>query len=57
MAALCQQAQPIMLAKGAALLREGVRWQHLWWLEHGALRLYYLDRNGQPARTSTPTGP
>ena len=49
MAALCQQAQPTMLAKGAALLREGVRWQHLWWLEHGALRLYYLDRNGQAA--------
>jgi len=49
MAALCQQAQPTMLAKGAALLHEGVRWQHLWWLEHGALRLYYLDRNGQAA--------
>ena len=38
MAALCQQAQPTMLAKGAALLREGVRWQHLWWLERGANR-------------------
>lgn len=46
---LCRQARPIDLAKGAALLREGDRWQHLWWLERGALRLYYLDREGQAA--------
>lgn len=46
---LCGQARPIDLAKGAALLREGDRWQHLWWLERGALRLYYLDREGQAA--------
>jgi CRP-like cAMP-binding protein len=44
---LCQQAQPADIAKGKALLREGGQWQHLWWLERGALRLYYLDRNGQ----------
>ena len=43
---LCQQARPCDLAKGEALLREGERWQHLWWLERGALRLYYLDREG-----------
>jgi CRP-like cAMP-binding protein len=46
---LCQRAQPVDLSKGAALLREGERWQHLWWLERGALRLYYLDRDGQAA--------
>jgi CRP-like cAMP-binding protein len=46
---LCGQARPIDLAKGEALLREGDRWQHLWWLERGALRLYYLDREGQAA--------
>lgn len=46
---LCQQTRPCDLAKGAALLREGDRWQHLWWLERGALRLYYLDRDGQAA--------
>lgn len=46
---LCHQAHPTDLAKGEALLREGERWQHLWWLERGALRLYYLDREGQTA--------
>ena len=46
---LCRQARPADLAKGEALLREGERWQHLWWLERGALRLYYLDREGQAA--------
>lgn len=43
----CQQAQAMHLAKGEALLRAGEHWQHLWWLERGALRLYYLDRDGQ----------
>ena len=46
---LCEQARPMDLNKGDALLREGERWQHLWWLERGALRLYYLDREGQAA--------
>lgn len=46
---LCSQARPADLAKGDALLREGDHWQHLWWLERGALRLYYLDREGQAA--------
>ena len=46
---LCQRAHPVDLARGEALLREGERWQHLWWLERGALRLYYLDRDGQAA--------
>ena len=47
--ALCAAARPLELAKGEALLREGERWQQLWWLERGALRLYYLDRDGQAA--------
>lgn len=46
---LCRQARPLDLSKGEALLREGERWQHLWWLGRGALRLYYLDREGQAA--------
>lgn len=37
----------LRLRPGDALLRDGERWQHLWWVERGALRLYYLDRNGQ----------
>lgn len=48
-AALCRQARTTDLIKGEALLREGEHWQHLWWLERGALRLYYLDRDGQAA--------
>lgn len=47
--ALCHAARPAVLAKGEALLREGEHWQHMWWLERGALRLYYLDRDGQAA--------
>ena len=38
-AALCQGAQPLSMSKGQALLHEGERWQHLWWLERGAMRL------------------
>ena len=30
----------------AFLLQAGDRWQHLWWVERGALRLYYLDTGG-----------
>jgi hypothetical protein len=37
----CLQAQ-----RGPPLLRAAERWQHLWWVERGALRLYYLDREG-----------
>lgn len=46
---LFRQVRPTDLSRGEALLREGERWQHLWWLERGALRLYYLDRAGQAA--------
>lgn len=48
-AELCRRARPTNLTKGEALLREGGRWQHLWWVERGALRLYYLDLDGQAA--------
>ena len=46
---LCRDAQPLNLSRGQDLLHEGGHWQHLWWLERGALRLYYLDRDGQAA--------
>lgn len=42
-----QAAERHELAKGEALLRAGERWQHLWWVERGCMRLYYLDREGQ----------
>lgn len=29
------------------MLRDGERWEHLWWVVKGAFRLYYLDREGQ----------
>src|SRR5690606_31832192 len=29
------------------LLRDGDRWEHLWWVVGGAFRLYYLDREGR----------
>jgi len=32
-----------------SLLRAGDRWTSLFWVEHGALRLYYLDRQGRSA--------
>lgn len=34
------------LQRGQPLLRAGEHWRHLWWVERGALRLYYLDRDG-----------
>jgi len=39
-------AQRLQLQRGRPLLRAGERWQHLWWVESGALRLFYLDRDG-----------
>jgi CRP-like cAMP-binding protein len=47
--AIARAAQKRELAKGEALLRAEERWQHLWWIERGCLRLYYLDRQGQAA--------
>jgi CRP-like cAMP-binding protein len=34
---------------GEPLLRAGDRWSALFWVETGALRLYYLDRQGRSA--------
>jgi CRP-like cAMP-binding protein len=44
--ALCMAAQASPVGRGQALLRAGEPWQHLWWIERGALRLYYIDRDG-----------
>lgn len=33
-------------SRGMPLLRAGDTWCHLWWVETGALRLFYLDRDG-----------
>ncbi len=45
--AVCGQGRRLALGKGEALLRAGEHWRHLWWVEHGCLRLHYLDRQGQ----------
>ncbi len=39
-------AERHLLKRGQPLLRAGEHWRHLWWVERGALRLYYLDRDG-----------
>jgi CRP-like cAMP-binding protein len=44
--ALCVAARPVTLGRGQSLLRAGERWVSLWWVERGALRLYYVDRDG-----------
>ncbi len=44
---LCAAATHLRQDKAGALLREGERWQSLWWVARGALRLYYLTRDGQ----------
>jgi CRP-like cAMP-binding protein len=49
LAELIASAQQRPLASGEALLCEGDRWTHLWWIEQGSFRLYYLDRNGRAA--------
>lgn len=43
----CAHATCMRLGRGEAILREGEHWQSLWWVAHGALRLYYLDREGR----------
>jgi CRP-like cAMP-binding protein len=44
--ALIAAARPTTLARGQSLLRAGERWSNLLWVERGALRLYYIDRDG-----------
>lgn len=39
-------ARRVPLRRGQPLLQAGDCWQHLWWVERGALRLYYLDTAG-----------
>jgi CRP-like cAMP-binding protein len=43
---VCDAARLITLARGQTLLRASEHWQNLWWVERGALRLYYIDRAG-----------
>jgi CRP-like cAMP-binding protein len=42
-------ARLLQADSGCPLLRAGDRWAALFWVEHGVLRLYYLDRRGQSA--------
>ena len=46
---LARRARAHTLDKSQVLLPAGTRWQHLWWVEQGALRLYYIDRQGAEA--------
>ncbi|MBX3585343.1 MAG: Crp/Fnr family transcriptional regulator [Ramlibacter sp.] len=46
LAAWARTARRSLLTRGEPLLRAGDIWQHLWWVEAGALRLFYLDRVG-----------
>jgi CRP-like cAMP-binding protein len=39
----------LTVARNQCLLRAGDRWSHMWWVARGALRLYYLDRDGAAA--------
>jgi CRP-like cAMP-binding protein len=41
------QAQALHLAPGQVLLGAGQRWERLWLVQQGCLRLYYLDREGR----------
>lgn len=45
--AVLDQTRLLAPHPGEPLLRAGERWQHLWWIESGCFRLYYLDRKGQ----------
>jgi CRP-like cAMP-binding protein len=45
-AALVGLARPLNLVRDAPLLRVGTRWSEVFWLEGGALRLYFLDAEG-----------
>lgn len=48
-AAVLAAAHGVPLAAGQPLLQAGQPWSQLFWVEHGALRLYYLDREGRAA--------
>jgi CRP-like cAMP-binding protein len=44
--AVCAAARLSTIARGQTLLRASEHWLNLWWVERGALRLYYIDRDG-----------
>ncbi len=44
---LSSEAQRTVVGKNEIMLSEGERWEHLWGVERGCLRLYYLDRQGR----------
>lgn len=48
-AAVLATARGVPLAAGQPLLQAGQTWSQLFWVEQGALRLYYLDREGRAA--------
>lgn len=48
-AVVAAAAQVVQARGGHVLLRAGERWRSLFWVEAGALRLYYLDRQGRSA--------
>lgn len=48
-AAALASARVLQPGTGDALLRAGERWSSLFWVEQGALRFFYLDRQGQAA--------
>lgn len=47
--ALALQARERRVPHAGVLLAAGQRWQQLWWVAEGGLRLYYLDRQGRSA--------
>lgn len=48
-AAALTSARLVPMGAGRPLLQAGQAWSQLFWVERGALRLYYLDREGRAA--------
>jgi CRP-like cAMP-binding protein len=46
---LSASSRIVDIGTGQPLLRAGERWSSLCWVEHGVLRLHYLDRQGRSA--------
>lgn len=45
---LCEEAAICRaLTRGETLQADGEHWRHLWWIERGALRMFFVDREGQ----------
>ncbi len=47
LAALAGQAHRVPLGAHTTLLAAGAPWQHAFWVEHGLLRLFYIDSEGR----------